>query len=130
MNLDLTQIICSAITAVSAIVVARLTFSVKKEGAENREASKAENKAILRRLDENDLRTSRIDLRTALEHSRDDIPAMLELALDYFVVQGGDADLGPKFLYWVKEYKVEEWATAHHKDISQIIKCATHRTEV
>lgn len=136
MALDFTSIINTAIPAASAIIVAYLTYCVRRENSDNRAAGNAENNSILRKLESverrlraNDLKTSRIDLRTALCHSRDDIPAMLELALDYFVVQGGDADLGPKFLYWVKEYHVEQWAAEHGKDISQIIRSARHRKE-
>lgn len=136
MTLDFTAIINTAIPAASAIIVAYLTYCVRRDSSDSRAAENLANDNILRKLEgverrlrANDLKTSRIDLRTALCHSRDDIPAMLELALDYFVVQGGDADLGPKFLYWVKEYNVEQWATEHGKDISQIIRSARYRKE-
>lgn len=132
--MDWTQITTSVLSAVSAIIVAYMTFVAKKDNDKNHQTSMKTSVDILKqlnhldkRLGANDLKTSRIDLRTALTHSRDDIPAMLELAQDYFVVNHGNADLGPKFLYWVKEYKVEQWAAEHNEDISEIIECAKHR---
>lgn len=81
---------------------------------------------LSKQLAANDLKTARIDFRTALVHSRDDIPAVLELARIYFINHHGNADLGRKFLAWVKEYKVEAWAKKHKEDISNLIKAAKH----
>lgn len=83
-------------------------------------------KRISNQLEANDVKTARIDLRTALNDSRDDIPAILELARIYFINLHGNADLGRKFLAWVKEYKVEAWAKRHKEDISNLIKAAKH----
>lgn len=140
---NIASIICSALSFVGTIVVAIITTHNHVEarrGADANEDTKREMTAIRKDLDRleekqdlttqildaNNLQTSRIDLRQALEHSRDDIPAILELARRYFVELHGDADLGPKFLYWVKEKRVVRWANTHKTDISDIIKCAKH----
>lgn len=81
---------------------------------------------LAKQLKANDLQTARIDLRTALEHSRDDIPAVLELSRIYFINMRGNADLGRKFLSWAKEYDVEAWAKNHHEDISNLMEAAKH----
>lgn len=130
------NIICSIVTALATIIVAVITSRNHAETKRGANASEATNRAItcMRKdikiikqdLAANNLETSRIDLRQALEHSRDDIPAMLELAQRYFVELHGDADLGPKFLYWVKEKHVMIWAKQHKTDISEIIYCAKH----
>lgn len=85
-----------------------------------------ENQRIIDRLDRNDLQTCRIDFRQVLHDSPDNIPACLEIARIYFLNLGGNADMGRKFLAWVKKYKVEEWAEAHDEDISNLLEAAKH----
>lgn len=143
MDENTASIICSVLGLVGTIVVAIITthnHAEARRGADANEDTKREMAAMrkdmdlleqkqdqtIKVLDANNLQTSRIDLRQALEHSRDDIPAILELARRYFVELHGDADLGPKFLYWVKEKHVLAWAQAHKTDIADIIECAKH----
>lgn len=130
MNLDLTQII------VSILAIVPVLYEIKKNKADSDDnhakqlkVSEDINKrlgAIERRVAANDLQTARIDLRQALQHSADDIPAVLELARIYFLNLHGNADLGRKFLAWVKKYHVQEWADAHEEDIANLIEAATH----
>lgn len=91
-----------------------------------RDEIKQENQRIIDRLARNDLQTCRIDFRQALHDSPDNIPACLEIARIYFLNMGGNADMGRKFLAWVKKYKVQEWADEHGEDISNLIEAATH----
>lgn len=85
-----------------------------------------ETSKIKTRLDQNDLHTARIDFRQVLYTSPDNIPACLEIARIYFLNLGGNADMGRKFLAWVKKYNVQEWADAHDEDIDNLIEAATH----
>lgn len=136
MDGDLTTIICAVITAISTIIVAVVTSHTRSETKRGADASEATNRAIndMRHdinqikndLVENNLETCRVDLRQALEHSRDDIRAILELARRYFVDMHGDADLGPKFLFWVEEKRVRRWAKENRYSIGEIIGCAKH----
>lgn len=84
------------------------------------------HQTLLEHLERNDLQTCRIDFRQALKDSPDNIPACLEIARVYFLNLHGNADMGRKFLAWVKEYKVEQWAKRHHEDISNLIEAAKH----
>lgn len=127
--MDWTEILKTIITVGGTIAVAAMTYKngkVSKRGAEASSSTKEEIVSIRQTLAKNDLRTCRIDFRQALSHSRDDIPAILELASEYFLEFGGNADMGRKFLYWIEEYKVEEWAKKHRVDIEPLIKAAEH----
>lgn len=129
MDGNIATIICSALTALGTIVVAVITSRSHGEAkATNRAINniKKDIKQIKSDLAENNLETCRVDLRQAFHHSRDDIPATLELSWRYFVDLHGDADLGPKFLQWVEEYNVRQWAKDHKYPLGTIIKCATH----
>lgn len=126
MDSNIATIIVAAISALGSIA----GVIISSKGASNntvglkklsRKMDKLENQ-----LKANDLHTARIDLRGALAYSRDNIPAILELARIYFINMNGNADLGRKFLAWVKEYKVEAWAKKHHEDISNLIEAAKH----
>lgn len=133
---NLANIICGAFSLIGVIVVALISNHTKaetKRGADASVATKKEVSKINERLDkfeagldQNNLQTCRIDLRQAFHHSRDDIPATLELSWRYFVDLHGNADLGPKFLQWVEEYKVREWAKEHKYPLTTIIKYAKH----
>lgn len=128
--MDWTEIVKTIITVGGTIAVAAMTYKSSKESKRGADASasvKAEVKNIRGILAKNDLRTCRIDFRQALEHSRDDIPAILELASEYFLDMGGNADMGRKFLYWVGEYKVAAWANKHQVDIEPLIAAAKHK---
>lgn len=128
--MDWTEIIKSSLTLAGTIFVAFMTYRSSKESKRGADASssvKAEVKNIKKILAKNDLRTCRIDFRQALEHSRDDIPAVIELASEYFLDMGGNADMGRKFLFWVEEYKVKAWAKKHQVNIAPLIKAAKHR---
>lgn len=119
MDSGLATIIVALIGAFASI------YGVRQQGSSTKKLAR-DIKKLSKQLDANDLKTARIDLRTALVHSRDDIPAVLELARIYFINYHGNADLGRKFLAWVKEYKVESWAKRHKEDISNLIKAAKH----
>lgn len=128
--MDWTEIIKSILTLAGTVFVAFMTFKTSQESKRGADAShsvKSEVKNIKDILAKNDLRTCRIDFRQALEHSRDDISAVLELASEYFLDMGGNADMGRKFLFWVDEYKVEEWAHKHQIDIARLIEAAKHK---
>lgn len=125
-----TEIVKALITVGGTIAVALLSYRSSKEskrGADASVSTKDDIKNIKVTLAKNDLRTCRIDFRQALEHSRDDIPAILELASEYFLDMGGNADMGRKFLYWVEEYKVAAWADKHQVDIEPLIAAAKHK---
>lgn len=127
--MDWTEILKTIITVGGTIAVAAMTYRSSKESKRGADASssvKEEIGVIKKTLAKNDLRTCRIDFRQALAHSRDDIPAILELASEYFLDFGGNADMGRKFLYWVEEYEVEEWAKKHRVDIDPLINAAEH----
>lgn len=137
MSLDLTQILVSFIAIIPVLwEMRRNKVSSDSKHAEQLRVSRStqrEIEAINQRLDSlekkedaNGLQTARIDLRQALQHSPDNIPAVLELARIYFLNLHGDADLGRKFLAWVKKYNVQEWADAHDEDIANLIEEATH----
>lgn len=128
--MDWTEIVKTIITVGGTIAVAALSYRASRESKRGADASyrvKAEVKNISDTLAKNDLRTCRIDFRQALEHSRDDIPAILELASEYFLDMGGNADMGRKFLFWVEEYKVQEWSDKHQVNIEPLIKAANHK---
>lgn len=127
--MDWTEILKTIITVGGTIAVAAMTYKSSKESKRGADASssvKEEIGVIKETLAKNDLRTCRIDFRQALSHSRDDIPAILELASEYFLDFGGNADMGRKFLYWIEEYKVEEWAKKHQVDLDPLIEAAGH----
>jgi len=148
MNLDLTQIILGIITAALTIYEIKTEIKKNKKDADAKHEQQAEAsndvKARLARmesrqeqmerkvdkmdaaLDANNLQTARIDLRQALQHSPDNIPAVLELARVYFLNYHGNADLGRKFLAWFKKHKVQEWANAHDEDVANLIEAASH----
>lgn len=126
MDSNIATIIVAAISALGSIA----GVIISSKGASNntvgmKKLSKKMDK-LEDRMKANDLQTARIDLRGVLEYSRDNIPAVLELARIYFINMHGNADLGRKFLAWVKEYKVEAWAKKHHEDISNLIEAAKH----
>lgn len=126
MDSNIATIIVAAISALGSIA----GVIISSKGASNnttgmRKLSKKMDK-LEDRMKANDLQTARIDLRGALAYSRDNIPAVLELARIYFINMHGNADLGRKFLAWLKEYKVEAWAKKHHEDISNLIEAAKH----
>lgn len=137
MSIDLTQILVSFV----AIIPVLIEMKKNKDSSDSKHAeqltisrsTQREIEAINRRLDSleqkedaNGLQTARIDLRQALQHSPDNIPAVLELARIYFLNLHGNADLGRKFLTWVKRYRVQEWADAHDEDIANLIEAAAH----
>ncbi len=137
MSIDLTQILVSFIAIIPVLIeMKKNKASSDSKHAEQLTISRStqrEIEAINRRLDSleqkeyaNGLQTARIDLRQALQHSPDNIPAVLELARIYFLNLHGNADLGRKFLTWVKRYRVQEWADAHDEDIANLIEAATH----
>lgn len=128
--MDWTEIVKSVLTLAGTVFVAFMTYKSSRESKRGADASssvKTEVKNIKTILAKNDLRTCRIDFRQALEHSRDDIPAILELASEYFLDMGGNADMGRKFLHWVDEYKVPEWAEEHQQDVAPLIEAAKHK---
>lgn len=128
--MDWTKIIEALLSVGGTIAVALLSYKSSKEskrGADASVSTKDDIKNIKITLAKNDLRTCRIDFRQALEHSRDDISAVLELASEYFLDLGGNADMGRKFLYWIEEYKVEEWSAKHQIDIKPLIEAARHK---
>lgn len=125
-----TEIIKSFLTLAGTVFVAFMTYKTSrdsKRGADASSSVKKEVKNIKSILAKNDLRTCRIDFRQALEHSRDDIPAVIELASEYFLDMGGNADMGRKFLFWIEEYNVKAWAKKHQVNIAPLIKAAKHR---
>jgi len=144
MDLDLTQIILGIITA--SVTIYEIKNVKRDASAKHEQQTEASNdlKARLARIESrqeqterkvdkmdaalgaNNLQTARIDLRQALQHSPDNIPAVLELARVYFLNYHGNADLGRKFLAWFKKYKVQEWADAHGEDVANLIEAASH----
>lgn len=130
MNIDLTQII------VSFLAIVPVLYEIKKNKADadnnhakQLKASEDTNRrleALEQQMVSNNLQTARIDLRQALQHSPDNIPAVLELARIYFLNFHGNADLGRKFLAWVKKWDVQQWADEHGEDIANLIEAATH----
>lgn len=137
MSIDLTQILVSFIAIIPVLIeMKKNKASSDSKHAEQLTISRStqrEIELINKRLDTleqkedaNNLQTARIDLRQALQHSPDNIPAVLELARIYFLNLGGNADLGRKFLAWVKKYNVQDWADAHDEDIANLIEAATH----
>lgn len=137
MSIDITQIIVSFITIVPVL----LQMKKDRTNSDNKHAeqlkvsqsTQCQIEALNQRLDvlerkedANNLQTARIDLRQALQHSPDNIPAVLELARIYFLNLHGNADLGRKFLAWVKHYEVEKWGEDHDEDITNLIEAATH----
>lgn len=130
MNLDLTQIIVSFLAMVPVLYeIKKNKLDTDNKHAQQLSVSKDTNKrldALERQMVANNLQTARIDLRQALQHSPDNIPAVLELARVYFLNYHGNADLGRKFLAWFKKYHVQEWADTHGEDVSNLIEAATH----
>lgn len=137
MNIDLTQIIVSFLAIVPVLLEMRKNKTSSDSKHERQlEVSRNTQRSIdqisvridnlERQMSANNLQTARIDLRQVLQHSPDNIPAVLELARVYFLNLHGNADLGRKFLAWVKEYKVQDWAEAHDEDITNLIEAATH----
>lgn len=145
MNADnITQIILAIISII--VPLATLVVSVKTHTNSNsnqkkqdqnssdlqqqiqdlREESIKGGQLLLERIDRNDLQTCRIDFRQVLHDSPDNIPACLEIARIYFINLGGNADMGRKFLSWVKRYNVEQWAREHNEDISNLIEASKH----
>lgn len=130
MNLDLTQII------VSFLAIIPVLYEIKKnkrdaDAKHEEQISVSENTdkrlaRLERQMQANNLQTCRIDLRQAIQHSPDNIPAVLELARMYFINYHGNADLGRKFLAWFKKYEVQKWADTHGEDVSNLIEAATH----
>lgn len=126
MDSGIATIIVALIGAAASISGVFITNRGAKQHDKGFDKLAKEISRLSKQLAANDLKTARIDLRTALIHSRDDISAILELARIYFINLHGNADLGRKFLAWVKEYKVEAWAKKHKEDISDLIKAAKH----
>lgn len=130
MDLNLTEIIVALIT------IAPILYEIKKnkkdtDAKHKEQLSVSENtdkrvERLERQMEANNLQTARIDLRQAIQHSPDNIPAVLELARLYFINYHGNADLGRKFLAWFKKYKVQEWADAHGEDVANLIEAASH----
>lgn len=141
---DITQIILAIISIIvplSTLVVSVRTHtnsnSAQKKQNQNssdlqkqiqdlREESIKGGELLLERIDRNDLQTCRIDFRQVLHDSPDNIPACLEIARIYFLNLGGNADMGRKFLAWVKRYNVEQWAQDHAEDISNLVEAAKY----
>lgn len=130
MGIDLTQIIVSFL----AIIPVLYEIHKHKADSDNKHIQQLEVSADInkrigsleRQMIANNLQTARIDLRQAMQHSPDNIPAVLELARVYFLHYRGNADLGRKFLSWFKKYKVQEWADAHGEDVSNLIEAASY----
>lgn len=101
---------------------------IHKQLLELRDESREGRKQLLERIERNDLQTCRIDFRQVLHDSPDNIPACLEIARIYFLNLHGNADMGRKFLAWVKKYQVEKWAEEHNEDISNLVEAAKHST--
>lgn len=130
MNIDWTQVI------VSLVAIIPILWEMKKNKADSddKHAQQLEGQDDIRKhlavidekLEANNLQTCRVDLRQALQHSPDNIPAVLELARVYFINYHGNADLGRKFLAWFKKYEVQKWADAHDEDVSNLLEAATH----
>lgn len=100
--------------------------NVQKQLQELREESREGRQQLLERIERNDLQTCRIDFRQVLHDSPDNIPACLEIARIYFLNLQGDADMGRKFLAWVKKNNVQKWADEHSEDIANLIEAASH----
>lgn len=126
MDNGLATIFVALIGAIASISGVLITSRGAKQHDKGMDKLANDIKRISKQLDANALKTARIDLRTAIVHSPDDIPAVLELARIYFINHRGNADLGRKFLGWIKEYKVVAWARKHHEDISNLIDAAKH----
>ena len=143
MNIDLTQILVSFIAIIPVLLQMkkdransdnkhaeqlRVSRSAQQQTQRQLESINQRLDTLERKEDANNLQTARIDLRQALQHSPDNIPAVLELARIYFLNLHGNADLGRKFLAWVKNHHVQEWADVHDEDIANLIEAATHST--
>lgn len=141
MNTDnITQIILAIISIIvplATLFVSVRTHNKSNDTNQNQSSSSKQAQAsidkieqkldgVIERLDKNDLQTCRIDFRQVLHNSPDNIPACLEIARIYFLNMKGNADMGRKFLAWVKKYEVEKWAEEHDEDIANLIEAASH----
>lgn len=122
-------VICAAITAIATVAVA----IISKNNHNTDKAVRQEIEAIHARINDmdskraaNDLQTCRIDFRQTVLHCSDNIPAVLEVATRYFLDLGGNADMGALFLWWVEQYKVEQWALENRRNIGPLLACARH----
>ncbi|MCM1218205.1 MAG: hypothetical protein NC548_27280 [Lachnospiraceae bacterium] len=112
--MDWTQILTAAISAISAIAVAWLSHTVKKDNAISRDAAELQHAKIMeeidgvkRELDDNNMRTLRLDLLHAIETDPNNQIVILELAQKYFVEMKGNCYMSKVFQDWANEHRVD-----------------------
>lgn len=118
--MDWTEIITSIIALISALGVAYLGHSVKKDNAVTKEAlelsslrilgevqqNRNEIRKIRADLDDNNLRTLRLDLLHAIETDPDNVIVIMELAQKYFIDLKGNCYMSKIFQDWASEHHV------------------------
>lgn len=111
--MDWTQIITSLIAMLSAITVAYIGHSVKKDNAVSKEALELQNEKLLAEigkirtdLDDNNLRTLRLDLLHAIETDPENTIVILEMAQQYFIDMQGNCYMSKVFQEWANDHNV------------------------
>lgn len=124
-----TNVICTLITAVATVAVAIITsknHQTSKDIKGEMQEMRNELQETRSELTKDRVQTNRIDIRQMINHSADNIPAVLEVATEYFLVLGGNADISSLFLWWVEEYKVKQWALEHRRNIAPLLARARY----
>ncbi len=111
--MDWTAIITSLIAMCSALGVAYLGHSVKKDSAGAKAVSQEQHAQVLlelkqlrSELDDNNLRTLRLDLLHAIETDPNNIIVIMEMAQKYFVDMKGNCYMSKVFQEWASDHNV------------------------
>lgn len=111
--MDWTLVITALISMVSAIAVACISRATKKSNDASNSAVEGQVTSIERRLDkvileleDNNLRTMRLDLLHAIETDPNNVMVILELAQKYFVDMKGNCYMSKVFQEWANDHDV------------------------
>lgn len=125
--MDGTTILCTCITVVGTIIVAYITHGIKKNNAVSNKVTVEAYEVIQKRLEEqtlanidlreqvdrldrelqdNNLRTMRLDLDRAIDTDPDNTMVIMEMAQKYFVDMHGNCYMSKKFQEWANNHNV------------------------
>lgn len=107
--MDWTAIITAIIGMISAIVVAWIGHGVKKSSVQSAQSSSevcSQIQQLRLELDDNNLRTMRLDLLHAIETDPDNVIVIMEMAQKYFVEMKGNCYMSKVFQEWANEHNV------------------------
>lgn len=114
--MDWTHIIGTLITAGATIAVALISRGIKKNNSEHNailleKYHQLENKVevLTWQLEDNNLRTMRLDLDRAIDTDPDNIIVIMDMAQKYFIDMHGNCYMSKKF---------QEWANVHNVNIT------------